>query len=115
MQLKHILYSFIAGFVGIFAFAPFSIKILIFLSYGYLAHVIINQSKHQFAQVFSWGLGHWGFGMSWIIVSVYYYGETSIFLSSLIHVLLTTILTLVFTCPLLLLISIRKYINQESY
>ena len=34
------------------------IKILIFLSYGYLVHVIINQSKHQFAQVFSWGLGH---------------------------------------------------------
>ena len=114
MQLKHILYSFIAGFVGIFAFAPFSIKILIFLSYGYLAHVIINQSKHQFAQVFSWGLGHWGFGMSWIIVSVYYYGETSILMSSLIHVLLTIILTLVFTCPLLLLILLKKYINQES-
>ncbi len=114
MQLKHILYSFIAGFVGIFAFAPFSIKILIFLSYGYLVHVIINQSKHQFAQVFSWGLGHWGFGMSWIIVSVYYYGETSILISSLIHVLLTIILTLVFTCPLLLLILLKKYINQES-
>ncbi len=114
MQLKHILYSFIAGFVGIFAFAPFSIKILIFLSYGYLIHVIINQSKHQFVQVFFWGLGHWGFGMSWIIVSVYYYGETSIILSSLIHVLLTIILTLVFTCPLLLLIYLKKYINQES-
>jgi len=113
MQLKHILYSFVAGFVGIFAFAPFSIKILIFLSYGYLAHVIINQSKHQFLQVFSWGLGHWGFGMSWIIVSVYYYGETSIFVSSLIHVLLTITLTLVFTCPLLLLIFLKKYINQE--
>ena len=113
MQLKHILYSFIAGFVGIFAFAPFSIKILIFLSYGYLAHVIINKSKHQFAQVFFWGLGHWGFGMSWIIVSVYYYGETSILMSSLIHVLLTITLTLVFTCPLLLLIFLKKYINQE--
>ena len=95
MQLKHILYSFIAGFVGIFAFAPFSIKILIFLSYGYLVHVIINQSKHQFAQVFSWGLGHWGFGMSWIIVSVYYYGETSIALSLLIYILLLIILSLV--------------------
>ena len=117
MQLKHILYSFIAGFVGIFAFAPFSIKILIFLSYGYLAHVIINQSKHQFAQVFSWGLGHWGFGMSWIIVSVYYYGETTIAMSSIIYILLVVILTLIFTSPLLILKSALSFtkINNNFF
>ena len=50
-----------------------------------------------------WGIGHWGFGMSWIIVSVYYYGETTIALSAFIYILLIMILALVFTSPLILI------------
>ena len=114
MILKDLFIAFSAGFVGIFAFAPFSLKFLIFISYGYIIYILINNKKRLFLKLFFWGISHWGFGMSWIIVSVYYYGETSILMSSLIHVLLTIILTLVFTCPLLLLILLKKYINQES-
>ena len=114
MILKDLFIAFSAGLIGIFAFAPFSLKFLIFISYGYIIYILIKNKKRLFLKLFFWGIGHWGFGMSWIIVSVYYYGETSIILSSLIHVLLTIILTLVFTCPLLLLILLKKYINQES-
>ena len=41
--------------------------------------------------------------MSWIIVSVYYYGETTIALSAFIYILLIMILALVFTSPLILI------------
>jgi apolipoprotein N-acyltransferase len=50
-----------------------------------------------------WSIGHWGFGMSWLIVSVYYYGETSIAVSLIIFVLLILILTLFFSLPLLVI------------
>ena len=114
MKIIRLITPFLFGLIGIFSFAPFSIKLFIFISYAYLINLLLSKNSNSFWKVFAWGLGHWGFGMSWIIVSVYYYGETSIILSSLIHVILTTILTLVFTCPLLLLISLKKYINQES-
>ena len=109
MILKDLFIAFSAGFVGIFAFAPFSLKFLIFISYGYIIYILINNKKRLFLKLFFWGISHWGFGMSWIIVSVYYYGETSIAVASTIYILLTIILSLVFTCPLLLI----KYINNK--
>ena len=41
--------------------------------------------------------------MSWIIVSVYFHGETTIALSAFIYFLLIMILALVFTSPLILI------------
>ena len=57
------------------------------------------------------------FGMSWIIVSVYYYGETTIAMSSIIYILLTVILTLIFTSPLLILKSALSFtkINNNFF
>ena len=110
MNFKKIFYAFFAGMLGIFAFAPFSIKFLIFASYTYLIYILIYSKGTQIKEVFAWGFGHWGFGMSWIIVSVYYYGETSIAISSLIYLLLTIILTVVFTLPLLFI----SYINNNA-
>ena len=109
MILKDLFIAFSAGFVGIFAFAPFSLKFLIFISYGYIIYILIKNKKRLFLKLFFWGIGHWGFGMSWIIVSVYYYGETSIATASIIYILLTIILSLVFTCPLLFI----QYINNK--
>ena len=109
MKIIKFLVPLIMGLIGIFAFAPFSIKFLIFISYAYLIHKILYEKTYRFLTVFLWGIGHWGFGMSWIIVSVYYYGETSIALSLLIYFLLLIILSLVFTCPLLL---IRYFLNK---
>ena len=109
MKISKLLIPLIMGLIGIFSFAPFSIKFLIFISYAYLIHKILYEKSFRFITVFLWGIGHWGFGMSWIIVSIYYYGETSIALSLLIYFILLIILSFVFTCPLLL---IRYLLNK---
>jgi len=109
MKISKLLIPLIMGLIGIFSFAPFSIKFLIFISYAYLIHKILYEKSYRFITVFLWGIGHWGFGMSWIIVSIYYYGETSIALSLFIYFLLLIILSFVFTCPLLL---IRYLLNK---
>jgi apolipoprotein N-acyltransferase len=114
MNFKKLFYAFFAGILGVLAFAPFSLKFLIFASYAYLIYILIHSKKTQIKEVFAWGLGHWGFGMSWLIVSVYYYGETSIAVSLIIYFLLTVILTLVFTCPFLLISYTNSKFNIES-
>ena len=114
MKIKNLLVPFMIGLIGIFAFAPFSFKPLIFISYAYLINILLHEKDSRFLKVISWGLGHWGFGMSWIIVSVYYYGETSILLSSAIFVSLVLILSIVFTCPVLLIKTYLEKLNITS-
>ena len=117
MKILNFIIPALFGLIGIFAFAPFSIKFLIFISYGYLIHLLISNNNGVFWKVFCWGLGHWGLGMSWIIVSVYYYGETTIAMSSIIYILLVVILTLIFTSPLFILKSALSFtkINNNFF
>ena len=103
MKIKRYLVPFIFGLIGILSFAPFSIKPLIFLSYAYLINGLLKNNKESIIKLICWSFGHWGFGMSWLIVSVYYYGNTHILLALVIFILLIAILTLVFSAPLLLL------------
>ena len=103
MIIKSLLTPLLFGLVGIFAFAPFSIEFLIFVSYIFLINELISHKKASFVRILFWGIGHWGFGMSWIIVSVYYYGETTLIGSVFIYMLLIIILALVFTSPLILI------------
>ncbi len=102
MKLSNTLYPFLFGLIGIFAFSPFSIKFLIFISYIYLIKVILYKERNALTKLFCWGIGHWSFGMSWLIVSIYYYGEVDLIISILIFSLLVILLTFVFTIPLLL-------------
>ena len=117
MKILNFIIPALFGLIGIFAFAPFSIKFLIFISYGYLIRLLISNNNGVFWKVFCWGLGHWGLGMSWIIVSVYYYGETTIAMSLIIYILLVVILTLIFTSPLLILKSALSFtkINNNFF
>ena len=117
MKILNFIIPALFGLIGIFAFAPFSIKFLIFISYGYLIRLLISNNNGVFWKVFCWGLGHWGLGMSWIIVSIYYYGETTIAMSSIIYILLVVILTLIFTSPLLILKSALSFtkINNNFF
>jgi len=114
MRFINLLAPFIFGLVGILSFAPFSIKFLIFISYSYLIYILISDQKNNLFKIFIWGIGHWGFGMSWIIVSVYYYGETAIALTFLIYVLLVCILSIVFTCPIILIKKLLSLINIKN-
>jgi len=102
MKLKEYLTPFFFGLIGIFAFAPFSFKPLVILSYAYLIKELTFKLSSA-RQLMLWSIGHWGFGMSWLIVSVYYYGETSIAISLLIFILLILTLTLFFSLPLLII------------
>ena len=117
MKILNFIIPALFGLIGIFAFAPFSIKFLIFISYGYLIRLLISNNNGVFWKVFCWGLGHWGLGMSWIIVSVYYYGETTIAMSSIIYILLIVMLTLIFTSPLSILKSALSFtkINNNFF
>ena len=108
MRMIKFLVPLLFGLVGALSFAPFSIKVFIFISYTYLIYLIISNTKYTFLKIFLWGAGHWGFGMSWIIVSVYYYGETTIAITSIIFLLLIIILSLVFTCPIYI---IKRLVN----
>jgi Apolipoprotein N-acyltransferase len=114
MRIKKYILPFLFGLIGIFAFSPFSIKFLIYVSYAYLIRLIFYSKNSLILKVFVWGLGHWGFGMSWLIVSIYYYGETNIILASIIFLLLVILLTTVFTCPLCLIIKLYKYIYFKN-
>ena len=114
MILKSILTPLFFGMLGIFAYAPFSIKFLIFFSYFYLIKQLISSVEYRIYKVFFWGIGHWGFGMSWLIVSVYYYGESSITVSLLIFILLTIILSITFTMPFLLIKKLFKILKINS-
>jgi apolipoprotein N-acyltransferase len=113
MGLKQYFAAFLFGLIGIFAFAPFSIKPLILVSYAYLIRSILYKNTHTLKKLISWAIGHWGFGMSWLIVSVYYYGETSILLSFVIFILLTLFLTLCFGLPLIAL-KYRLFSGKEG-
>ena len=113
MGLKQYFAAFLFGLIGIFAFAPFSIKPLILVSYAYLIRSILYKNTHTLKKLISWAIGHWGFGMSWLIVSVYYYGETSILISFVIFILLTLFLTLCFGLPLIAL-KYRLFSGKEG-
>ena len=114
MRIKKYILPFLFGLIGIFAFSPFSIKVLIYVSYAYLIRLILYSKNSVISKVFVWGLGHWGFGMSWLIVSIYYYGETHIIMALIIFLLLVILLTTVFTCPLYLIKKLLKYTYFKS-
>jgi len=114
MRFINFLAPFIFGLVGILSFAPFSIKFLIFISYSYLIYILISDHKNTLFKIFLWAIGHWGFGMSWIIVSVYYYGETPIATTFLIYILLVCTLSIVFTCPIILIKKLLNLINIKN-
>lgn len=113
MALKKYFAAFVFGLIGIFAFAPFSIKPLILVSYAYLIRSLLSKNTHTLKKLISWAIGHWGFGMSWLIVSVYYYGETTILISLVIFILLTLFLTLCFGLPLIAL-KYRLFSGKEG-
>ena len=113
MNLKAYVTPFIFGLIGIFSFAPYSIKPLIFFSYAYLIRELIFTNNQRFIKLMLWSFAHWGFGMSWLIVSIYYYGETTILISALIYVILVILLSGVFSAPLYFL-SLAQIQDQSK-
>lgn len=86
---------FIAGMLGPIGFAPFHMPGLTILSLAFLYSAITSCSKKQgflFGLIF--GLGYFGFGVSWVIVSIHDYGQLNYFLAGICTLAFITYLSL---------------------
>ncbi|WP_298626092.1 apolipoprotein N-acyltransferase [uncultured Legionella sp.] len=78
------LFLFIAGMLGPVGFAPFHVPGLTILSIASLFSTVLYCSNKQgFISGFIFGLGYFGFGVSWVIVSIHDYGQLNYFLAGI--------------------------------
>ena len=62
-----------------------------------------------------WTIGHWGIGVSWIIVSVYYYGNIGYIASSIVYMLFLILILLFAVAPIRLFKIKKEYpLNLHS-
>jgi len=92
------------GFIGALstlAFSPFDIKLIIPLTLAILIYATVNSKSFidAFKCAFSWGFGYWISGTGWLIVSIYYYGNTNIIISTIIIILMGILLSAFFIAP----------------
>ena len=92
------------GFIGALstlAFSPFDIKLVIPLTLTVLIYSVINSTNfvHSLKLTMCWGMGYWISGTGWLIVSIYYYGNTNIIISISIIILMGILLSGVFIAP----------------
>ncbi len=109
--IQYLFLGFI-GAISVFAFSPFDIKFVIVISLVILIQFIItSRNFHEALKVaFAWGFGYWVSGTGWLIVSIYYYGNTGIILSIFLVILMGILLSFVFIGPL----SILKLIESNQ-
>jgi len=91
----------LVGALSTLAFSPFDIKLIIPLTLASLIYFTVNSRNFvdSCKYVFSWGLGYWISGTGWLIVSIYYYGNTNILISVVIIILMGVLLSAVFVTP----------------
>ena len=103
--------SFFFGAIATLSFEPFNVKFIIFLSYAYIMRSLFFDSKNDLkTKLIFWAAGHWAIGMSWTIVSIYYYGNAGFTLTLLLYFLLLCVLILIFSTP----IYLYRFINSEN-
>ena len=104
---SYIKYLFLvsSGAFSVVAFSPFDIKAAIILSLAILIYSIANSTNYieAFKRSLAWGLGYWIVGTGWLIVSIYFYGNTNFIISVLIILLMGIMLALVFITPISLI------------
>lgn len=89
------LFVFIAGLFAPFGFAPFHLPGLTLLSLAFLYASLHNCSRRQsFYLGFIYGIGYFGFGVSWVIVSIHDYGQLNYALSGLVTLIFIMYLSL---------------------
>lgn len=98
-MIKHFtlldLLSFLMGAIAVLAFAPFEYSLLAPLCLALLLFFYLKSSPiHAFRRGFLFGLGFFGFGVSWVFISIHVYGNSNIFVSGFITGLLIIALAL---------------------
>ncbi|WP_133135006.1 apolipoprotein N-acyltransferase [Legionella rowbothamii] len=92
--IKYLL-TLILGLVAALGFAPFHMPGLTILSLAFLYASLKNCSKKQsFYLGFFYGIGYFGFGVSWVIVSIHDYGQLNYLLSGLVTLVFIMYLSL---------------------
>lgn len=77
--------TFLAGLLGPLGFAPFHKPGFLLISLAFLFIQLLNNNlKKSIFFGFSYGLGYFGFGVSWVLISIHDYGEINYVLSTLI-------------------------------
>src|SRR5688500_8020962 len=97
IRLGYVLYLFvfIAGLLGPFGFAPFHIPGLTLLSLAFLYSSLQSCSlKQSFFLGSLYGIGFFGFGVSWVIVSIHDYGQLNYFFAGLVTFIFISYLSL---------------------
>ncbi|SVB82528.1 uncharacterized protein METZ01_LOCUS235382, partial [marine metagenome] len=93
--MKNRLYSFFAGSLYPFGFAPFDFWPLSLLSLLSLLVLLKDTPlKDSLILGFLYGMGLWSVGVSWVFVSIYYHGNTTIIVALLITLLFILFLSL---------------------
>ena len=78
------LFIFVAGLLAPLGFAPFHMPGITILSLAFLFSVLLNcQIKEGFTLGFIYGVGYFGVGVSWVIISIHDYGQLNYFLSGM--------------------------------
>tara|TARA_B100000676_G_scaffold50911_1_gene50201 strand:- start:55 stop:1533 length:1479 start_codon:yes stop_codon:yes gene_type:complete len=100
------------GALSTFAFSPFNIKPAIILSLTILIYSVASSINFfdAFKRSLVWGVGYWIGGTGWLIVSIYYYGNTHITVSILLILLMGILLSLIFIAP----ISLLKFLQPSK-
>lgn len=102
-RLMRVLRPLLAGLLLPLGFAPFHLPGLVFLGIAFLILVLRGQSgREAFISGLFFGLGYFGFGVSWVFVSVHEYGHLNMAASALITAGFIALLALLpaFTCAL---------------
>lgn len=89
-QLSYLtyLFIFISGLLAPLGFAPFHLPGLTILSLAFLFASLQNCTRKQALYFgFIYGLGYFGCGVSWVIISIHDYGQLNYILSGLITLL----------------------------
>jgi apolipoprotein N-acyltransferase len=101
------------GSIGVLSFAPFSFKYALVVSYTYLIYKLFkSKDNRNLNNLFLWSFGYWTIGTSWIIVSIYYYGNVSFIGSVSLFLILSIGCIIFFFLPILLLK--RVIINKSN-
>ena len=114
--IQYIFLGFI-GALSTLAFSPFDIKLVIPLTLTVLICSVVNSTNfvNALKLTLSWGMGYWISGTGWLIVSIYYYGNTNIVISISIIILMGLLLSAVFIAPFAAIKFIRFKPNIFIY
>jgi len=109
---KYLLLSII-GATSFLAFSPFNFKLVIVLTHALLLYSVMSSSSIlvAFKRSIAWGTGYWLGGTGWLIVSIYFYGNTSIYIALLIIIFMAILLSVVFIGPICLIYLVRRTNN----